>query len=138
MKTKKSLLLALALLGSCAATLHAKSLKVRIVNLRSDKGAVLVTAMKGDPKEYMKGGGLPLTGRAIPEQGCACLSFDTEADSLTLSILHDENGNYRLDREEGRPAEGCLHLTIALPDAENTAELELRYDFGRPEGGKTK
>lgn len=130
MKTKKSLLLALALLGSCAATLHAKSLKVRIVNLRSDKGAVLVTAMKG--------GGLPLTSRAVPEQGCACLSFDTEADSLTLSILHDENGNFRLDREEGRPAEGCLHLTIALPDEENSAELELRYDFGRTDNEKTK
>lgn len=131
MKTKKSLLLALALLGSCAATLHAKSLKVRIVNLRSDKGAVLVTAMKG--------GGLPLTARAVPEQGCVSFSFDAiEADSLTLSILHDENGNYRLDREEGRPAEGCLHLTIALPDAENTAELELRYDFGRTDNEKTK
>lgn len=138
MKTKKSLLLALALLGSCAATLHAKSLKVRIVNLRSDKGAVLVTAMKGDPKEYMKSGGLPLTARAVPEQGYVSFSFDTEADSLTLSILHDENGNFRLDREEGRPAEGCLHLTIALPDAQNTAELELRYDFGRTDNEKTK
>ncbi len=137
MKTR--FLLSLAALGCCVATLRAKTLEVRIVNLRSDKGAVLVTAMKGAPKEYMKGGGLPLTARAVPEQGCVSFSFDAiEADSLTLSILHDENGNYRLDREEGRPAEGCLHLTIALSDAQNTAELELRYDFDRPDSEKTK
>lgn len=137
MKTR--FLLALVALGCCAATLHAKTLEVRIVNLRSDKGTVLLTAMKGDPKEYTKGGARPLTGRAVPEQGCAVFSFDAiEADSLTLSILHDENGNYRLDREEGRPAEGCLHLTIALPDETNTAELELRYDFAPAEAEKSK
>ncbi len=139
MKTKKSLLLALALLGSCAATQHAKSLKVRIVNLRSDRGAVLYVAMKGDITKGVKSDARPLCGRAVPERGAVEFSFDAiEADSLTVSIFHDENGNFRLDREEGRPAEGCLHLTIALPDAENTAELELRYDFGRTDNEKTK
>ncbi len=134
MKTKKSLLLALALLGSCAATLHAKSLKVRIVNLRSDQGAVLYVAMKGDITKGVKSDARPLCGRAVPERGAVEFSFDAiEADSIA-----DENGNFRLDREEGRPAEGCLHLTIALPDAENTAELELRYDFGRTDNEKTK
>ena len=139
MKTKKGLLLALALLGSCTATLHAKSLKVRIVNLRSDRGAVLYVAMKGDITKGVKSDARPLYGRAVPERGAVEFSFDAiEADSLTVSILHDENGNFRLDREEGRPAEGCLHLAIALPDEENSAELELRYDFAAAEAEESK
>lgn len=139
MKTKKSLLLALALLGYCTATLHAKSLKVRIVNLRSDRGAVLYVAMKGDITKGVKSDARPLYGRAVPERGAVEFSFDAiEADSLTVSILHDENGNFRLDREEGRPAEGCLHLAIALPDEENSAELELRYDFAATEAEESK
>lgn len=129
MKTR--LLLSLVVLGCCAAQLQAKTLKIKLVGLRSDTGFVLAAAAA-------TGGAKPLYARTAPEQGCAHLTFDTEADSLAVSIFHDENGNYRLDREEGRPAEGCLHLTIALPDAQNTAELELRYDFAPADAEKTK
>lgn len=123
MKTR--MLLLTAAFGLCAET-EAKTLKITVRNLRTDKGIVLLAANGTDQ---------PLYGRSAPEAGSATFSFEAiETDSLAVSVFHDENGNYRLDMQDGKPTEGCCRRTIALPEADNAVSLELRYDFAASAG----
>lgn len=123
---KRTLSLSLATLLT-ATTISAKDLKIKIDNLRSDKGRILLTAA-GDTR--------PRYAMAAPSDRTACVTFTgITADSLTLSIIHDENGNYRLDKADGKPAEGCIRTVVSLPAEKNEATVELRYDFSGQKTG---
>lgn len=124
---KRTLSLSLATLLT-ATTISAKDLKIKIDNLRSDKGRILLTAA-GDAQ--------PRYAVARPSDRTASFTFTgITADSLTLSIIHDENGNYRLDKEaDGKPAEGCIRTVVSLPAEKNEATVELRYDFSGQKTG---
>lgn len=123
---KRTLSLSLATLLT-ATTISAKDLKIKVDNLRSDKGRILLTAA-GDAR--------PRYAVARPSDRTACVAFTgITADSLTLSIIHDENGNYRLDKADGKPAEGCIRTVVSLPAEKNEATVELRYDFSEQKTG---
>lgn len=90
------------------ATASARNLKITVSDLRSDKGRILW---------YIHGDARPRQGMEKPESGSVAFSAeDFTADSVTLYLFHDENGNYRLDRrDDGKPAEGAAPAPSSSP-----------------------
>lgn len=118
---KRILTCAALLLGAAAA---AENPKVTITGLRSDRGRVLWT-LQGADNTHRQGMEQPAAGQAVIEPG------PIRADSAMLYVLHDENGNYRLDcRDDGTPDEGVGSFVIRRDDPAGEMTVELRYDFG--------
>lgn len=118
---KRILTCAALLLGAAAA---AENPKVTITGLRSDQGLVLWT-LQGADNTHRQGMEQPAAGQAVIEPG------PIRADSAMLYVLHDENGNYRLDcRDDGTPDEGVGSFVIRRDDPAEEMSVELRYDFG--------
>ena len=104
---KRILTCAALLLGAAAA---AENPKVTITGLRSDRGLVLWT-LQGADNTHRQGMEQPAAGQAVIEPG------PIRADSAMLYVLHDENGNYRLDcRDDGTPDEGVGSFVIRRDD----------------------
>lgn len=118
---KRILTCAALLLGAAAA---AENPKVTITGLRSDRGLVLWT-LQGADNLNRQGMEQPAAGQAVIDPG------PLRADSAMLYVLHDENGNYRLDcRDDGTPDEGVGSFVIRRDDPAEEMSVELRYDFG--------
>lgn len=118
----KRILTCAALLLGAAAT--AENPKITITGLRSDRGLVLWT-LQGADNTHRQGMEQPAAGQAVIEPG------PIRADSAMLYVLHDENGNYRLDcRDDGTPDEGVGSFVIRRDDPAGEMSVELRYDFG--------
>lgn len=118
---KRILTCAALLLGAAAA---AENPKVTITGLRSDRGLVLWT-LQGADNLNRQGMEQPAAGQAVIDPG------PLRADSAMLYVLHDENGNYRLDcRDDGTPDEGVGSFVIRRDDPTGEMTVELRYDFG--------
>ena len=118
---KRILTCAALLLGAAAA---AENPKITITGLRSDRGLVLWT-LQGADNTHRQGMEQPAAGQAVIEPG------PIRADSAMLYVLHDANGNYRLDfRVAGIPEEGVGSLEICRGDPTRAVTVELRYDFG--------
>ena len=107
-----------------AAAAAAQTRKIRITGRRSDRGLVLWT-LQGADNTHRQGMEQPAAGQAVIEPG------PIRADSAMLYVLHDENGNYRLDcRDDGTPDEGVGSFVIRRDDPAGEMSVELRYDFG--------
>ena len=118
---KRILTCAALLLGAAAA---AENPKITITGLRSDRGLVLWT-LQGADNLNRQGMEQPAAGQAVIDPG------PLRADSAMLYVLHDENGNYRLDcRDDGTPDEGVGSFVIRRDDPAGEMTVELRYDFG--------
>lgn len=118
---KRILTCAALLLGAAAA---AENPKVTITGLRSARGLVLWT-LQGADNLNRQGMEQPAAGQAVIDPG------PLRADSAMLYVLHDENGNYRLDcRDDGTPDEGVGSFVIRRDDPTGEMTVELRYDFG--------
>lgn len=118
---KRILTCAALLLGAAAA---AENPKITITGLRSDRGLVLWT-LQGADNLNRQGMEQPAAGQAVIDPG------PIRADSAMLYVLHDENGNYRLDcRDDGTPDEGVGSFVIRRDDPTGEMTVELRYDFG--------
>lgn len=118
---KRILTCAALLLGAAAA---AENPKITITGLRSDRGLVLWT-LQGADNTHRQGMEQPAAGQAVIDPG------PIRADSAMLYVLHDENGNYRLDcRDDGTPDEGVGSFVIRRDDPTGEMTVELRYDFG--------
>ena len=91
----------------------AAELVVLVTGLRNGKGKLSVALFDratGFPQEDARAvhrGSVDLAGRTIPEGGIEIVLPGVEAGSYALVVLHDENGNGRLDRNFlGMPTEG--------------------------------
>ena len=101
------------------ATASARNLKITVSDLRSDKGRILW---------YIHGDARPRQGMEKPESGSVAFSAeDFTADSVTLYLFHDENGN---------PAEGCCTRAIVLSAEKNEIRVRLRYEFPEEPAGE--
>ena len=111
------------------ATASTRNLKITVSDLRSDKGRILW---------YIHGDARPRQGMEKPKSGSVAFSAeDFTADSVTLYLFHDENGNYRLDRrDDGKPAEGCCTRAIVLSAEKNEIRVRLRYEFPEEPAGE--
>ena len=101
---------ALFMLASCAVSVSAQSdLTVKVKNIRSVKGKVMIAADKGQyAMADATGDTVTLVLKEVPEGKCK------------LYVYHDENGNYQLDRVDGVPTENC-----AIVDLDMTIDVEL-------------
>ena len=118
---KRILTCAALLLGAAAA---AANPKVTTTGLRSHRGLVLWT-LQGADNLNRQGMEQPAAGQAVIDPG------PLRADSAMLYVLHDENGNYRLDCcDDGTPDEGVGSFVIRRDDPTGEMTVELRYDFG--------
>ena len=101
------------------ATASARNLKITVSDLRSDKGRILW---------YIHGDARPRQGMEKPESGSVAFSAeDFTADSVTLYLFHDENGNYRMDTSDRGPTEGNAAKKCKLDGERTAVKMNLFY-----------
>ena len=100
----------------CAVSASAQSdLTVKVKNIRSAKGKVMIAADKGQYAMVdATGDTATLVLKEVPE------------GKYKLYVYHDENGNYQLDREEGMPVENCAIVDLDMTAEAKTIDVELK------------
>ena len=118
MKTLLAMLAALAL-GSAAAT--AKTLEITVEDVRSDKGQILVMAAAAGQEQ-------PVYGKADAKKGSVVVTLTgLEADTVEVSLVHDEDGDFKMKTGSRGPQEGYAARKCKLPADTNAAKLRLYY-----------
>lgn len=118
MKTLLAMLAALAL-GSAAAT--AKTLEITVEDVRSDKGQILVMAAAAGQEQ-------PVYGKADAKKGSVVVTLTgLEADTVEVSLFHDEDGDFKMKTGSRGPQEGYAARKCKLPADTNAAKLRLCY-----------
>lgn len=118
MKTLLAMLAALAL-GSAAAT--AKTLEITVEDVRSDKGQILVMAAAAGQER-------PIYGKADAKKGSVVVTLTgLEADTVEVSLFHDEDGDFKMKTGSRGPQEGYAVRKCKLPADTNAAKLRLCY-----------
>lgn len=113
-------ILVVLLLGS--DNLFARTIIVKIGNIHSDKGNILVMAQAG--KDIP-----PIYGKAEAQNGEVTIKLENvDWEEFALSAFHDENGNFQMDMtEDKRPAEGYAMKNFTPQQEEETVKLKLYY-----------
>lgn len=111
----------LALIFSCSSIM-ARTIIVKVSNIRGEKGNILVMAQQGKESK-------PVYGMAKAEKGTAVIKLENvEWDEFDLSVFHDENDNWKMDfSEDKKPAEGYAMKSCKLKQDEETVSLKLYY-----------
>lgn len=118
MKTLLAMLAALAL-GSAAAT--AKTLEITVEDIRSDKGQILVMGAAAGQEQ-------PIYGKADAKKGSVVVTLTgLEADTVEVSLFHDEDGDFKMKTGSRGPQEGYAARKCKLPADTNAAKLRLYY-----------
>ena len=99
----------------CTVSVSAQSdLTVKVKNIRSAKGKVMIAADKGQYAMVdATGDTATLVLKEVPEGKCK------------LYVYHDENGNYQLDRVDGVPTENCAIVELDMTVEAKTIDVEL-------------
>ena len=115
MKTAGIKWVTLLVLVFCAVSVSAQSdLTVKVKNIRSAKGKVMIAADKGQyAMADATGDTVTLVLKEVPEGKCK------------LYVYHDENGNYQLDRVDGVPTENCAIVDLDMTAGAKTIDVEL-------------
>ena len=119
MKAWKLVLTVVFALASVAAA--AKTLEITVTDIRSDKGSILVMAKVAGQKQ-------PVYGMSPAKRGEVVVTLEgNDADAAEDSLLHDEDGDYKMKMGERGPAEGYAAKKCTLPAERNTVTIRLRY-----------
>ena len=110
MKAWKLVLTVVFALASVATA--AKTLEITVTDIRSDKGNVLAMAK--------------VAGREQPVYGTSPAE-GIDAETAEVSLLHDEDGDYKMKTGERGPAEGYAAKKCTLPAERNAVTIRLRY-----------
>lgn len=99
----------------CALAATAQSdLTIKVTNVRSAKGKVMIATDKGQYSMVdAKGADAVLELKDVAEGKCK------------LYVFHDENGNSQLDRENGVPSEHCAIVDLAVKADTKTVDVKL-------------
>lgn len=98
----------------CSVAAQSGDLTVRVTNVRSEKGKVLIATDKGQyDMADAKSPEVVLTLKGVPE------------GKRQLYVYHDENGNYQLDKENGVPAELCAMVDLEVKADTKTVDVRL-------------
>lgn len=104
-----------ALTVSALSASAQNDLTVKVKNIRSAKGKVMIAADKGQyAMVEATSDTATMVLRAVPEGKCK------------LYVFHDENGNYQLDKEDGVPVERCDMLDLEMTAEAKTINVELK------------
>lgn len=115
MKTIGYKCIVVLLFSMCALAATAQSdLTVKVTNVRSAKGRVMIATDKGQYAMVdAKGADAVLELKEVPEGKCK------------LYVYHDENGNYQLDRKDGVPIEFCAMVDLDVTAGMKTLDVKL-------------
>ena len=106
-------------LASMAAS--AKTLEVTVSDIRSDKGSILVMAKAAGQEQ-------PVYGMAAAKTGKVAVTLEgIDAETAEVSLLHDEDGDYKMKMGERGPAEGYATQKCRLAAERNTVTMKLCY-----------
>lgn len=119
---KRIVVLALLATVFVCNDLTARTIIVKVSNVRGDKGTVLVMAQAGKDNK-------PVYGMAKPENGEATITLENvEWDEFDLSVFHDENDNKQMDLTDNqKPAEGYAMKSCKPQQKEETCKLKMYY-----------
>lgn len=121
MKHSKLILAAIAATVFSITAANAKNLVIKIGNVRSDKGKVLVMANIPGVKE-------PVYQMVQAKNGEVVIELkDLIADVAEISVFHDENENFKMDMGERGPVEGYLTKKCKLKGEINEEKAVLYY-----------
>lgn len=100
----------------------ARTVIVEITQVRNDQGNVLVMAQAGKDTE-------PIYGMAKAQKGQLTIRLESVVwEKFDLSIIHDENENWRMDLRKGKgPAEGYALKSCVTKGEETTIKVRLYY-----------
>ena len=119
MKILQLLLAVSFALASMAAS--AKTLEVTVSDIRSDKGSILIMAKAAGQKQ-------PVYGMAAAKTGKVAVTLESiDAETVEVSLFHDEDGDYKMKMGERGPAEGYATEKCKLPAERNTVTMKLYY-----------
>lgn len=118
---RAALLIILAMIFSYS-TVGARTIIVKVSNIRGEQGTILVMAQYGKESQ-------PVYGMAKSEKGEATITLENvEWEQFDLSVFHDENGNYKMDFTDNKmPAEGYAMKNCKTQKEEETVKLKLYY-----------
>lgn len=110
--------LAALVLGTAAT---AKTLEIKVEEIRSDKGSILVMARIAGQEQ-------PVYGKADARKGSVTVTLTgLEADTAEVSLFHDEDGDYQMKMGDRGPVEGYAAKKCKLPAETNTAKMRIYY-----------
>jgi uncharacterized protein (DUF2141 family) len=127
--------------ATAAAPAEGHTITVRVIGLRSDKGAVYCRLFAGG-EQFPKAGFVAQQAAKIAGGAASCTFAGVAAGTYAVSAYHDENGNGKLDTNFlGIPSEGVGVSNNRFPaigppkwkDAKFTTggdaaiEIKLRY-----------
>lgn len=123
-------LAALAALALTAGAASAAEVRVTLTGVKARPGAILATLQTEE--QFMKGQGAYSTMMPAPAaDGSVTIVFpDVAPGAYAFSAMHDENGDYQMQREEtGRPKEGwAMHNGASLRAAPTFAGVKVEVD----------
>lgn len=119
--TRTALLIILAMIFTYS-TVGARTIIVKVSNIRGEQGTILVMAQSGKESK-------PVYAMAKPEKGEATITLENvEWEQFDLSVFHDENDNYKMDfTDDKKPAEGYVMKNCKTLKEEETVKLKLHY-----------
>ena len=96
-------------------------LEITVTDIRSDKGNVLAMAKVAGHEQ-------PVYGMSPAKRGEVVVTLEgIDAETAEVSLLHDEDGDYKMKTGERGPAEGYAAKKRALPAERNAVTIRLRY-----------
>ena len=126
MKAWKLVLTVIFALASVAAA--AKTLEITVTDIRSDKGNVLTKASSVRGRAKAAGHEQPVYAMSPAKRGEVVVTLEgIDAETAEVSLLHDEDGDYKMKTGERGPAEGYAAKKRALPAERNAVTIRLRY-----------
>jgi uncharacterized protein (DUF2141 family) len=130
MKTNlKKTLMYISLVCGIYGEMCAQTVNVEVLGIRSDKGYIMLMAQaKGPNLKQDQAKPIMEMKKAINKKVIFELKEMT-AKEYTISIFHDENGNYQLDlSEDQRPIEGfARQIYNSEKKAKNGLKMKLYY-----------
>lgn len=117
----------LATLGlSTTCVAQTTDLTITVKGIKGNKGNLMIGVGDLQNPSSMKGDMIKITSKTATTQ----IKGVPQGEG-TIYVYHDENGNYRLDKnEQGVPKEGCAVKKTVVNEQNNFAEVVLYYGKG--------
>lgn len=101
--------------GITSSVVYAQGeLTVKVANVRSAAGKVLLSVGSKCAMVPAVGDSVELQLTDVPDGKCM------------LYVFHDENGNYKMDKQGDIPTENCAMKEIVVKSGSRTLEIELQ------------
>lgn len=121
MKLSQLILTTMVVSAMSFTAVSAKSLTIKVNNVRNEKGKILVMGTISGVKE-------PVYKMVPAKSGEVILELkDLNTDALEISLFHDENGNFKMDMGERGPVEGYVTKKCKLKEQANEMTVTLYY-----------